>query len=339
MGADRGPPRADGPRGRRADPRDRAARRRPGARPAPGVGRRAGARCRRRPRRRARVRDGRRAPRRRPRAGAGPRGGARARPRRRARRPRRLTDRRRSAPEAPAGCRLAVAGSVVASRKPIRRRSQSISSRYGLPSRPSLEPDEVAGIHAGDLADRPAEVAAEVQDAAGRTTRRAARRARPVALDRPVIRLIGGGCRWASCGLARRRRVVVLRPSARLGRTGRVDLVELDVVLGSPRGVADAVEGGVDPHHPLGRRLAGDVRVVPARQPAIGGRRSRRRRTLGSTPRTAYGVVASSWHPDSCRRRLGRCDYWAAHPPPDATVANGIGHSVALPHRRLTIRW
>ena len=130
-----------------------------------------------------------------------------------------------------------------------------------MPSGRLLQPDEVARVDAGDLADGPADVASELQDAAGRSTRWPACGAGPVTLHRAVGRLVGRGGLPGSLGLGRRRRVVVMGTSACLRRTDGVDLVELDVVLGPPVRVADAIERGIDLHHAFGRRLARDVRV------------------------------------------------------------------------------
>ena len=113
-----------------------------------------------------------------------------------------------------------------------------------------------------------------------------------------------------------------------LRRADRVDLVELDVVLGPPDGVANTIERGVDLHHPLRGGLARDVRVVPARQPAIGSLDRRRHRPRSVRPR-ARSMRRWLWlTPRILPRRLGRCDYWAAHPPPELTVANARSHSV-----------
>src|SRR5690349_16539493 len=101
----------------------------------------------------------------------------------------------------------------------------------GLALRAIGQPHEVAGIDASDLAERPADVAAEIENAARRSSGRFTRAARPVAW------------RW---WFPHR---VVLRP-------------------GGSR--ADRLERSVDAHHLPRRRLAGEVRVMTTSKPSMG---------------------------------------------------------------------
>ena len=143
----------------------------------------------------------------------------------------------------------------------------------GRPSRRSLEPLEVARVHARDLADRPADVAPEVEDAArGPPGRRPGAAGAVVAPSRQRFAVSTGGA-------VRRPRAVA--PVAGPG-TGRS--VADAGPGGPPVGGPDRVEGDVDPGHLDGRGLAGEVRDGSA-GPSSGRRHRSRHRRRHRRPR------------------------------------------------------
>ena len=171
-----------------------------------------------------------------------------------------------------------------------------------------LEPDQVAGVDARDLADRPAEVASERQHAAGGTAGRTPGAAGAVPAGR-VVELVVRRRRAMVLGLLRRwRRVAGLTrwPRGRAqcpGGSSGVDLRELVVVFAPAFRVADLVEGRVDDRHLMRRPVTGHVGMESSREGAIGGRhRSVVRRGVDAEDRVGIQLLGSG-HPSLPSRR------------------------------------
>ena len=258
------------------------------------------------------------------RAGAGPRGRDRARPRRGAGRPRRVNgpDGRSGDLAAEAALLRGRLGSSAGTRSGGASRRSPSSVRPALG--PVLEPDQIARIDAGDLAERPADVPPELAGrcpTAGRVVarRRRSRRVRPGArtpgtAPRSAARAstrrggLRGGIGLGVVGRGRVSPAAGRRVRAVAARCGSISASSS--VVGRPSfRVAEPVPGRVDPHHPPRGRLARDVRVVAAGQHPIR-RRDRARPRRPDRPRAPR---TRPWAASPCS---------SAYPFPDRSTAS-----------------
>ena len=162
------------------------------------------------------------------------------------------------------------------------------------PDRGPIQPFDVLDVASRDLAERPTDVAAEVEHAARRVAgwrtrrpeaiRRAHRRVVSTALARasggPVARHLlrrrrRGWWSWWSCPAGGRRRpsrcLRFAGPLLGVGSLGEPDR-PLSIEDGAREGIAEAVPRGIERGHPRGGlRTRSEVRVVFAGQPTIGG--------------------------------------------------------------------